>query len=102
MGLYGKSRSPGYRPGDHWITCQRCGFTLYSSRGEMEWTNLIVCPKCLDPRHPQDFVRGVKEDIAAKGLVTGQGSDTDVSPDDLDDSAGDHDDIPTETITNSL
>lgn len=80
MGLYGKSRSPGWIRGDHWIYCQRCGFTLRSSKGKREWTRLIVCPRCWDPRHPQEFLRARKEDIAAKGLVTGEPKTRDVAP----------------------
>lgn len=60
-----------YIPGDHWITCQRCGMDIRSSAARREWTGLKVCAdKCWEPRHPQDFVKAIKEDTAAKGLVT--------------------------------
>jgi len=65
------SPNAGYIPGDHWITCQRCGCDIRSSDGREEWTGLIVCAKkCWEARHPQDLVRSIKEDTAAKGLVT--------------------------------
>ena len=61
----------GYIPGDHWITCQRCGCDIRQSKGREEWTGLMVCAKkCWEARHPQDFVRAIKEDTSAKGLVT--------------------------------
>ncbi len=47
-----------YRPGDFLRDCDRCGFTLYASETRKEWTGLIVCEACWEPRHPQDFVRG--------------------------------------------
>jgi hypothetical protein len=52
------------RPGDWLYACQRCGRTRYASEIRKEWTGLRVCDGCWDPRHPQDFVRGVKDDIA--------------------------------------
>ena len=46
-----------YKPGDHLVTCDRCGFTIYASEAKKEWNGLIVCPADYDPRHPQDHVR---------------------------------------------
>lgn len=63
-------RNPGYKPGDHWNVCQRCGFDMKQSESKKEWTGLIVCKDCWEPRHPQDFVRGRPENTTAKGLVT--------------------------------
>lgn len=45
-------------PGEWNFCCDRCGFEFKSSQARHEWTGLIVCPYCWDPRHPQDFVRG--------------------------------------------
>lgn len=53
-----------HKSGDWLYRCQRCGFTRYASEIRKEWTGLRVCSKCWDPRHPQDFVRGRKDDIA--------------------------------------
>jgi hypothetical protein len=53
-----------HKPGDWLYVCQRCGFTRYASQTRMEWTGLRVCSECWEPRHPQDFVRGRKDDIA--------------------------------------
>lgn len=54
----------GIRPGDWLYNCQRCGFTIYGSEVRREWTGLRVCSKCWDPRHPQDFLRGIRDDQA--------------------------------------
>lgn len=53
-----------HKSGDWLYRCQRCGFTVYASQTRKEWTGLRVCGRCWEPRHPQDFVRGVKDDIA--------------------------------------
>lgn len=53
----------GTRPGDWLYTCQRCGFTKYASQIRQEWTGLHVCETCWEPRHPQEFVRGVADDM---------------------------------------
>jgi hypothetical protein len=53
----------GWREGDWLYNCQRCGFTIYGSEAKREWTGLNVCSKCWEPRHPQEFVRGVRDDM---------------------------------------
>jgi hypothetical protein len=53
----------GWRPGDWLYQCQRCGFTHYASQIKLEWTGLRVCSTCWEPRHPQEFVRGVRDDM---------------------------------------
>lgn len=50
-----------YRDGDHRAICDRCGFKYYASQLTLEWTGLRVCHKCWEPRHPQDFVRGIPD-----------------------------------------
>lgn len=58
MSSHGKhTRNPGYIPGDHWVTCDRCGFHIRASDAMETWDGLIVCPEDWEPRHPQDFVR---------------------------------------------
>jgi len=53
-----------FRSGDHWATCQRCGRVFRSSKLRKEWTGLWVCSEDFESRHPQDFVRSVKDSIA--------------------------------------
>lgn len=61
-----KTRNPGWRAGDHWVQCDRCASAIRSSDAMVTWDNLIVCPDDWEIRHPQDFVRGRADDIAAK------------------------------------
>jgi hypothetical protein len=70
--LHGRSRynehtGHHYEAGDHWVECMRCGFDVRESNSKREWNGLIVCEGCWDPRHPQDFVRGRRDDTAARG-----------------------------------
>ena len=51
-----------YAKGQHNAICDRCGFEYKSSQLKKEWTNLMVCRDCWEPRHEQDFVKGVKDD----------------------------------------
>ena len=75
-----------WRMGDWLYVCQRCGFTRYASEIKEEWTGLRVCMKCWEPRHPQDYVRGVLDDqtvpYANPPTITFL-SPGDVTPDDL-------------------
>ena len=48
--------------GEYNMICDRCGFKYKSSEIRKEWDGLMVCGKCWEPRQPQDFVRGVKDD----------------------------------------
>src|SRR5690348_14759316 len=52
---------------DYWSSgnpnaiCDRCGFKFKLSGLKKEWDGLMVCDVCWEPRQPQDFVRGVKD-----------------------------------------
>lgn len=47
--------------------CDRCGFEYRHGQLRKEWTGLMVCHgagtnDCWEPRHPQELVRGVRDD----------------------------------------
>ena len=71
-------RNPGFVGGDHWNVCQRCGFDMRNSESLEEWTGLIVCGECYEPRHPQDFVLAPTDDMSPQGLTTSVPTSTDV------------------------
>ena len=58
-----KTRNPGYKAGDNWVICDKCGFAIYGSEAKETWDGLVVCPEDWEPRHPQDFVRGKRDNI---------------------------------------
>ena len=36
-----------------WAICDRCGQRYYRKDLKKEWTQLIVCQSCFEPKHPQ-------------------------------------------------
>lgn len=56
------AKPPGYHPGDWAATCFQCGRRMLASTMMRHWQGHYVCPDCYETRHPQDFVRGVKDD----------------------------------------
>lgn len=66
------NKNPGYKPGNHWVECQVCGFELRSKDAKMRWDGVIVCPSDWEPRQPQDFVRSKEDSTKPDGLVTGK------------------------------
>lgn len=53
-----------YKPGDWNAICDRCGFQYKASQLKKTWDGLMVCSKDWEPRQPQDFVKGVKDNQA--------------------------------------
>lgn len=51
-----------FRPGSFYRTDDRTGFPMRAENTRKEWTGLIVGEGRWDPRHPQDLVRGVRDD----------------------------------------
>lgn len=54
-----------YKPSLKWgewkVICDRCGFLFKASELKPEWTGLMVCSRCWEPRHPQDFLEAVPD-----------------------------------------
>ncbi len=55
-------RADYWKHGDHNAICDTCGFKFKASELKKTWDNMYVCSKDFEPRHPQDFVRGKKDD----------------------------------------
>ena len=51
-----------FAPGQWNAACFRCGFKFKSSELRKTWQGFWACDRCWEPRQPQDFVRGVKDD----------------------------------------
>lgn len=51
-----------YKHGSNNVICDRCGFKFKHFEVRKEWTGLVVCKiTCWEPRHPQDYVRGQRD-----------------------------------------
>jgi hypothetical protein len=55
---------PSVIPGDPWCYCDRTGMKVRMSQTRKEWNGLRVWVGVWEPRHPQDFVRGRKDDVS--------------------------------------
>jgi hypothetical protein len=64
-----------YVNGDWNAICDDCGWEYKASELKSRWDGLRVCYRCWEPRHPQDFVRGVA-DIQAPQWTRSEPSDT--------------------------
>lgn len=53
---------PTYKKGDHKAICDRCGFLFKASELKKTWDGFYVCREDFETRHPQDFLKGVKDD----------------------------------------
>lgn len=47
--------------GTHNALCDRCQRKYKANQLKKEWTGWMVCDRCWEPRHPQEFLRGRKE-----------------------------------------
>jgi hypothetical protein len=53
-----------YKHGSWNCICDRCGFWFKAEELQKEWTGLMVCNRCWEPRHPQTLIRTPREEIA--------------------------------------
>jgi len=78
-----------YRPGDHLVICDICGFRRYASECRLNWKKQLVCADtCYEEKHPQyREPRGLHErqtvDIHRPEKTDVFLSPGDVTPDDL-------------------
>lgn len=87
-----------YKKGSHAAICDRCGFKRKSDDLRKEWTGLMVCKDtCWEARHPQDFLRGKKDDSSVEWT---RSEPADVEVDDSGFLALDP--VPTGTFDNDL
>jgi hypothetical protein len=52
-----------YKPGSWNAICDRCGKIFKAEELQLDWQGLMLCAKDWEPRHPQDFVRGVPDNM---------------------------------------
>lgn len=86
-----------YKKGDHAAICDLCGWKMKASVMKRQWDNLRVCPDCFSPRHPQEFLRGKKDDQSVEWT---RSEPADVEVDDSGFLALDS--VPTGTFDNDL
>lgn len=70
-----------YVHGDWNAICDRCGFQYKGSALREEWTGLMVCTSCWEPRHPQTLLR-VRENDPTTPWSRPEPEDTFITPGD--------------------
>jgi hypothetical protein len=55
------SYRPTYAKGEWKVICDICGRDYKASQLQKRWDGFMVCQDDWEPRHPQDFVRGVAD-----------------------------------------
>lgn len=71
------SYTPYLKRGTWNAVCDVCGFVFKSDQLIKTWNGLYVCKDDYEPRHPQDFVKGVKDDQSVAWTRT-EGEDVEV------------------------
>jgi len=54
-------RKTYYKKGDYNVICDRSGYKVKATECRRTWDGLFVRKIDWEPRHPQDFVRGKKD-----------------------------------------
>lgn len=58
-----KGRADYWSPGDWNASCSQCGRKRKASKMVRNWQGLYRCPEHDEPRHPQDFARGLPDNM---------------------------------------
>ncbi len=83
-------------------TCDRCGFVYKHYELKKEWTGLMVCEPCWEPRHPMDFQR-IPRTEKAPDWTRPEPADVEIEVDYIDSSVGVQENtIPTGNFNNEL
>jgi hypothetical protein len=57
-------KRPDPVPGQWFIRCDRTGFRLPSAVCQFEWNNLLTWERVWEPRQPQDYLRGIPDNMS--------------------------------------
>ena len=72
-----------YRHGDYNAICDVCGLKYKASELRKRWDGAMVCQEDWEPRHPQEFIRAIKETSTLPFTRT-EATDTFISVGDVD------------------
>ena len=53
----------GYEMGSWKASCDRCGRLRRSYQLQKEWTGLMCCSECWEPKHPQLDIKGIPDNV---------------------------------------
>jgi hypothetical protein len=75
-------KSDYWKPNDYNALCDVCGWKFKASELKRRWDGLMCCSEDWEPRQPQDFVRGVR-DQKKLPFTRPEATDTFVEPGDV-------------------
>jgi hypothetical protein len=58
-----RGKADHYGPGSWNVVCYQCGRKFKASQMRKHWQGYWVCPQHWEPRHPQDFVKSVTDNM---------------------------------------
>ena len=79
MPTKGRGMATGFRLGDHNSLCDQCQKKFWASDLREDWRGLYLCDSCFQPRHPQEFLKGHKDDPQVPWTRPDSNSDTNVT-----------------------
>ena len=62
-----------YKSGQWYAICDVCGFKFLSGQLRERWDGLMVDSACFETRHPQEFIKAVRESTVPWTSVEGEG-----------------------------
>lgn len=62
-------RADFWQRGSWNMICQVCGFKYKNTDMKLRWDNIWCCPEDWEVRQPQDFVRGIKDQMSVPYAV---------------------------------
>jgi hypothetical protein len=57
-------RADYYNSGNYNAICDECGKKFKFEQLKKRWDGLFVCPRDWEPRHPQDYVKGIRDNMS--------------------------------------
>lgn len=57
-------RADFYKDGDYNAICDECGKKYKFSQLKKRWDGLFVCSRDWEPRHPQDYLKGIRDNMS--------------------------------------
>jgi hypothetical protein len=57
-------RADFYKNGDYNAICDECGKKYKFSQLKKRWDGLYVCEREWEPRHPQDYLKGIRDNMS--------------------------------------
>ena len=58
-----------WQSNNHWVVCDVCGLEYRVEDMRLRWDGAAVCKEDYEPRHPQEFIKGIRDDTSPVGDI---------------------------------